>query len=89
MKLEQPYKPKYWVVHDKTKDDVFDSTMHKTKSASLDLFFCNHAYDYGKEMIEDDLLEAWFDGKEDLECILIEIKIVSNQPIQSLGEYHD
>lgn len=60
MIINQKFTPKYWVVHDKTSDDVLFWTMHKSLQGSLDVYNLN--YDIP---VEDD---------ENLECILVEIK---------------
>ncbi|MOA30254.1 hypothetical protein D3C78_1513290 [compost metagenome] len=65
MKDGQPLSPKYWVGHNKKTDDVFVSTCHKVRQKSVELM--------------DWLFGAdWF-MDEDLEVILIEIKIVGVQ----------
>ena len=63
MKQDQKLSPKYWVIHDKTSDDILFWTMHKSKQGSISEYNLNY-----ETPVEDD---------EDLECILIEIKEVN------------
>lgn len=63
MKADQKYTPKYWVVHDKTTDDVFLETMNKTRSDAIETF----ADIYG--------VEEWTHNGN-TEVILIEINMV-------------
>lgn len=63
MKVDQQYSPKWWVGHHKRQEDVFFSTMHKSRACAV------------KEM-EIIFGEDWFID-EDLEVILVEIKMVN------------
>ncbi len=62
MKAKQKYTPKYWVGHDKSTDDVFVETANKAKS------------DTAMNMAQ--LLGSDWQLDEDLEIILIEVKMV-------------
>ena len=69
MKSNQEYSPKYWVVHDKTTDDILVLTMNKSRPDSLETYELMQAADligYQGNLEDDD----------NLECILIEIKEV-------------
>ena len=72
MKADQKLNPKYWVVHDKTTDDVFIDTAHKTKQNSIELFLNKHSFNYFG-VIDDEALEEKFLISKKLDCILIEI----------------
>lgn len=65
MNTTQKFTPKYWVGHNKTTDDVFPSTLAKGYS------------------VAELLMEGEFGGKywedEDLEIILVEIKMVEQK----------
>ncbi len=60
MNSNQKLSPKYWVIHDKTTDDVFLHTARKSMQDSVEYF-----YSYCGGTIGGDL-----------DCILIEIKEV-------------
>ena len=60
MKQDQKFTPKYWVLHDKTTDDVFTDSMRKSRAD-----VCSYA--------EKLLAEDWF-MDDNLEIILVEIK---------------
>ncbi len=65
MKQDQYYTPKYWVVHDKSSDDVFMWTASKIRQEAIELF------DHSNRCSVD------FDYNELLECILIEVRMMS------------
>ena len=75
MKQNQKYTPKYWVVHDKETDDIFTSTMHKSKHQSEEIFAEILMEVIGYKCVED-ALEGYYDSSDTYECILIEIKQV-------------
>lgn len=64
MNSDQKLSPKYWVVHDKTTDEVFLDTANKSKLRSISSFL-------GQDLDYNDFLAS-----DHLECILIEIKEV-------------
>ena len=64
MKDNQTLSPKYWVVHDKTSEDVFINTASKNRKTSVDIF------------LDDDELLGLYELSENLETILVEINIV-------------
>ena len=61
MKQYQHFTPKYWVVHDKTSDDVFLWTASKSYQGAISSW----------EVKND------FHENENLECILIEVRMMS------------
>lgn len=63
MKYDQKYSPKWWVGHHKKQEDVFMSTVNKSKSDTV-------------QEMEFIFGEDWFID-EDLEVILVEIKMVN------------
>ncbi len=64
MNLNQKLSPKYWVIHDKTSDDVYLWTGDKNREEAIYLY---------NNTTRSDLS---FEEDEKLECILIEIKEV-------------
>lgn len=76
MKQEQEHSPKYWVVHDKTSDDVFINTASKGMGQCEENFVEYHGVArYGCMLDRCDLWDK-FMSDEDLEPILVEINIV-------------
>ena len=75
MKQNQKYTPKYWVVHDKETDDIFPSTMHKSKWQSEELFI-NQMTEILNFSNFEDARESYENNSDTYECILIEIKQV-------------
>lgn len=76
MKDNQTLSPKYWVVHDKTSDDVFINTASKNRQTSVDIFLDYNSFDYWGCYVEDDELLGMYELSENLETILVEINIV-------------
>lgn len=76
MHKDQKHSPKYWVVHDKTSDDVFINTASKNRQTSVDIFLDDNSFDYWGCYIEGDELLGLYKLSENLETILVEINIV-------------
>jgi len=71
MKQNQKLSPKYWVIHDKTSDDILFWTASKSYQGAVEM--------WEMEQFEGLHHIGWFheEGNEYLECILIEIKEVN------------
>ena len=63
----QPYTPKYWVFHNTNNDDVYISTLSKSRDRTIEL---------ASELLEEHELQKYYEG-EDYEVSLVEIKKVN------------
>jgi len=77
MKTTQKLTPKYWVVHDKTTDDVFIDTARKGLAEAIDAFMDKHSYDRWGIHPDDKLQDLWFEDAC-LEVILVEINMLTS-----------
>ena len=76
MRVQQTHTPKYWVVNDANDCDVMMSTMRKSRGESI------KAYVEGlkrtpllTDLDEEDVAALYYDNPN-LECVLVEIKLV-------------
>ena len=76
MYKDQKHSPKYWVVHDKTSDEVFINTASKNRQTQVDIFLDDNSFDYWGCYVEGDELLGLYELSENLETILVEINIV-------------
>lgn len=73
MNRAQKHTPKFWVVHDTISDDVIESTMHKSRDSSIQLFL--ERQKVGK-IISDEEVENWWYSQNRYKCELVEVKLV-------------
>ena len=76
MKTDQKYSPKYWVVHDKTTEDVLLHTARKSSEDSIKALVDSKYKGVDIDIVT--ALDQIYDENSNLECILIEIKEVCN-----------
>ena len=74
MNKEQPFTPKYWVVHDVENDDVLLHTASKSRDHSI-LTYCNQ---FEPDELGNPVLEHFYDN-ENLQCDIIEVRLYETE----------
>lgn len=77
MRKQQTHTPKYWVVNDSNDCDVMMSTMRKSRGDSIKAYV--EMLKLTLTHLEEEAVAALYYDNPNLECVLVEIKLVEEE----------